>query len=353
MRKLAQFLINGTVTPAQIEHIGQGYLSAIARISNMFNERFNRPPEGDEMFVTASILEKLTTREATDARDRIYGALGLLPSSVNIKPDYSLSVKEVYGGSALHFVKWSQSLNILHLCRNRNEDPYWPSWVPDFRRCSQDASSHWNAAANASCFFVEQGERQLLVHAFIVDDLAITRRDANELLAGDSAVFQAIESQNFRLHSGVLRKAVAHGVGLHCSEIGQSVLLWHVLQQSAVPIKVGIGTHLVPQQELDIAAELDLWLPGNLQPLTTPSRQFLMHSWISCQNRSIWSSRHGRTVITAGEAELGDCVAILAGCAAPMLLRRRPDICKNGYSIVSACFCESTYTLSNFLVIPQ
>jgi len=72
---------------------------------------------------------------ATDARDKIYGLLGLLPEIFNMLPDYDKSVREVYCEATVQLIERMKNLAVLlQACSN---DPGLPSWVPDFSKPSR------------------------------------------------------------------------------------------------------------------------------------------------------------------------------------------------------------------------
>jgi hypothetical protein len=75
-------------------------------------------------------------RNATDPRDYVYALLELLGESfrLNIVPDYSLSVAQVYSSAAQILIRRHSSLFSLYSAvRDENQNPYQlPSWVPDW-----------------------------------------------------------------------------------------------------------------------------------------------------------------------------------------------------------------------------
>jgi hypothetical protein len=69
-------------------------------------------------------------------KDAIYGAFGLFPESFRsmMKPDYTLSTKDVYTDFVRSHIAYTKRLEILHMCGMRQHQrlPGLPSWVPDF-----------------------------------------------------------------------------------------------------------------------------------------------------------------------------------------------------------------------------
>jgi hypothetical protein len=73
--------------------------------------------------------------EATDPRDKIYALLGLCSESDTsaIKPDYSISVAELYTAVARHFITKTKDLTPLQYSDGNQDLKHGlPSWVPDY-----------------------------------------------------------------------------------------------------------------------------------------------------------------------------------------------------------------------------
>ncbi|KAK0099880.1 hypothetical protein ONS96_007829 [Cadophora gregata f. sp. sojae] len=74
-------------------------------------------------------------RSCTDSRDRVYGIHGLFPRSFQelIRPNYSLSVNEVYRDATIAHIRYSKRLEMLRLCITTEpaETLASSSWVPN------------------------------------------------------------------------------------------------------------------------------------------------------------------------------------------------------------------------------
>ena len=70
---------------------------------------------------------------ATDARDKIYGLLALTSDGADIKPDYHISVPELFIKIARMLIAQEQSIDILsYSCFiEQNGEHNIPSWCPD------------------------------------------------------------------------------------------------------------------------------------------------------------------------------------------------------------------------------
>jgi hypothetical protein len=82
-----------------------------------------------------TLLAGIDFRQATDPKDRIYGALGLLPDHKDddlLRPDYSLSVAQVYGRAGFKIIKDSENLRLLSYADRQCGADDLLSWCHDF-----------------------------------------------------------------------------------------------------------------------------------------------------------------------------------------------------------------------------
>jgi hypothetical protein len=91
---------------------------------------------GERKDVGINVLTKNTKHcVCSDPKDKIYALLSLLPRwlVVEVEPDYTRNVHEVYRDAALSFIQnsKSQNLNVLTTVENHEQDRGFQSWVPD------------------------------------------------------------------------------------------------------------------------------------------------------------------------------------------------------------------------------
>lgn len=83
------------------------------------------------------LLESTRFKDATDPRDKIYGLLGLLhdsPNPIDLAPDYTVSVTQLYVSLASLFIHRYHHLGILLNDEPRPANSSIPSWVPRWGR---------------------------------------------------------------------------------------------------------------------------------------------------------------------------------------------------------------------------
>ena len=124
-----------------------------ARSSEGSNESITVRFDEDRGNTFMEIFWSMQSRHCKDDRDRVYGALGFLPWDVpiNIKPDYSKSVRDVYVQFTLAMLKlqyfeillyaglWDRVSNDANVISEvetiaEEESHAIPSWVPELRR---------------------------------------------------------------------------------------------------------------------------------------------------------------------------------------------------------------------------
>jgi len=83
------------------------------------------------------VLARFRYAEATDARDMIYGLLGLVTDPLDVRSDYGLSVRETYVDCSRRLIEHHDDLDLLcqgpwELFGNGERNSELPSWFPDY-----------------------------------------------------------------------------------------------------------------------------------------------------------------------------------------------------------------------------
>ena len=123
-------------------------------------------------------------RGAHDARDKIYSLLGLTQDCterLNIVPDYSQPVPQVYTNVAFKIIQSTRSLEILATAEQKNSSSEIPTWCPDWSSSNfgeeNDAWIHWRSwRFNAGPLYGDLPElwhdRLLIVNGAEIDDVS-------------------------------------------------------------------------------------------------------------------------------------------------------------------------------------
>ncbi|KAL9008462.1 MAG: hypothetical protein Q9180_009503, partial [Flavoplaca navasiana] len=133
-----------------------------------------------------SLLINSKALECTDPRDRLYAIFGMTFASGYgdelLKPDYNLSVVEVYIKVAVHILKSRRNLDLLcHICHdcnipNRDKEKVvelsgLPSWVPDWSSMGSQASIQFeNVRVGGPIYQASLGEMSPNSYIFLEQD---------------------------------------------------------------------------------------------------------------------------------------------------------------------------------------
>jgi len=171
----------------RFERIVQGYSTRMKRIPDP-PERYGSFPvfnritqtvetrDGNTLF---NLLVLSDTMRASDPRDRIYALLGLASDAQEFpRPDYTLSVAEVYQSFASAFVAKGLGPQMLALASRVPSDRSYPSWIPDWQEgfigFGLEQFSDFSSGRDDKTFDVRAGTSVLSAKGLIVDTILRT-----------------------------------------------------------------------------------------------------------------------------------------------------------------------------------
>lgn len=101
------------------------------------------------------VLRSCRGRHASVPHDKVFGILGLLPDEVrdNFKPDYSLSLRDVYVNVVDYLLTTNERLDVICECIHfplHNSTSNLPTWAPDWSHIPQTTSLSANHNFKAS-----------------------------------------------------------------------------------------------------------------------------------------------------------------------------------------------------------
>lgn len=101
----------------------------------------SEPSAHRELLRLPFLLKRASPLSATNARDKVYGILGLLNvANPQIPIDYGKDVIDTYRNTVLSLFKATGRLDVLafggtwNRSANSTASQTWPSWVPDYSR---------------------------------------------------------------------------------------------------------------------------------------------------------------------------------------------------------------------------
>ncbi|KAF4633396.1 hypothetical protein G7Y89_g4717 [Cudoniella acicularis] len=139
---------------------------------------------------------------AKDPRDKIYGLLGLLPSTIarTIWPDYDLPQEDVYLQFVQEATKDFLSLEAILSWCTFNPNSASPSWMPDWTISFPRNHLQWLRKRQAggkspAVWSISKSPRHLHCHGFTFDNIQSTSASpANNLSSGDLSTEPSLES---------------------------------------------------------------------------------------------------------------------------------------------------------------
>lgn len=90
-------------------------------------------------------------RNCSEPKDRVYGLLGLAPTSIAMMIRYDYTLQEIYEIFAATMIQSTENLDLLThatLQTGQKSDVGWPSWVPDWR-CKSDTGNYRATSCHA------------------------------------------------------------------------------------------------------------------------------------------------------------------------------------------------------------
>jgi hypothetical protein len=164
------------------ETIVTGYFDLPQSLAQIATDR----EEGTVMnLIDGLILSR--QRQATDARDHIYGILSVI-NDAGIEPDYSKSMQALYQDLVGHSIRKEKRLDILAACKRVNLRSSLPTWAPNwslyvpgssYLLLHQHQSCHFRAGGlSAPRVSISNDTSALIVDGFYFDEVGIASSTA-------------------------------------------------------------------------------------------------------------------------------------------------------------------------------
>ncbi|KAL8833935.1 MAG: hypothetical protein Q9170_004011 [Blastenia crenularia] len=287
------------------------------------------------------VLPQTRHRRCSDQRDRIFAILSLVPESerLDIRPDYTVSVAEVFQSVVLQQVKRSSQLNILRSCSMNDRFMDIPTWVPDWSVTSSTESLRTSWASTSakaySCF-----EAQGILAATgrwvtVVNDIRhiFTRPIPKDPQASAKAI-------------GELISAVKGG-GTNSSNVDRLHLLCRTLCAAEFAEKYIPATEDFPPWEESIkyimACDERLRLNTREPPQQSMFARLYLH-YINgfSKGRMLVTTTDGQLGLVPQSTEPGDKVCVILGCSSPLILRTADD--GSSHKVVGECYLDGIMT---------
>ena len=325
--------------------------------------------------------------QATDPRDLVYSFLGFQDlASPIIKPDYSLSLSQVYTNAARSFIETMETLDVFGITSLTGRPTGLPSWAPDWRQRSPqgvtlyrpDVSSSFRACKTFTHQRISSSNdsKYLTVKGKAIDTVALVSKhdfDQNNRNKGPLDVFLRLREQlNFFKKAPlpfITEEAKMDGTtyttpnttgskpprrpfadvseGEHHQ---QKRLIKAILADNAykfnpanekqtgqAPISTSeLDDYLTVYSQEDPIRQQSRFLPM-LDHLTGVRTELRGNMLVSVKRR-LFLGQHARLGLAPQAVEAGDLVCILHGSRVPCILRRARGSTR--YELVGQCYYE-------------
>jgi hypothetical protein len=149
------------------------------------------------------VLDLCRKARVTDPKDKVYGILGLLPSTIasSITPDYKLPHAEVFCQFAKTLLQENNRLEaILSWCRF-DENSSIPSWIPDWTTPFSRNHIQWLkrrkvAGSSTALYSISADNRYLTCRGFIFDKIHSSSSSLSENLPYRTQTRKEIDPHN-------------------------------------------------------------------------------------------------------------------------------------------------------------
>lgn len=324
---IRKFVINLYSTqicmPHEVSHsLGRAYLlSRDAVIDNLIN-----------------VL--LATRHAkcADARDRIFAVLGLLEprNRLEIHPDYTKTVADVFGGVVLHYLAVVNRLDVLQLCELTAKVVGMASWVPDWSNVSETVPTYPRASLSADAEAEYDGKRTLGVSGVEVG--AVASVQPQECLTRGESSWADFFSSIFSLLPAS-DKVDLSGIGPEI-EIAMRSLCRHTLAEqfepprSEYPSTENVMQSLLRWHKYLAKEKLDSDF-CEPPPISLCDETYRVHVQTLAALYSCFRTMEGLIGLGPKSMVPGDKVCVVLGCDAPLILRPTTE---DEWMIVGDCY---------------
>jgi hypothetical protein len=277
---------------------------------------------------------------SADARDKVFGILGLLPEATrsDFPVDYSLSVKEVYVGVVDSILFTTQRLDVI--CESIHFPPYanssnLPTWCPDWSQITETTGLghlvNFTASGSTTAEYKFQDEpsrRQLGIHAIYLDTITAhgiavgtlcTTADYLMAFLHWRAILLDVATGDNDSAPAMKEKEDAFCRTLCLDQVPQSLDSGDLWLKATHHVFASLISDRVPKLQLD--RELKRYLNEDLGIPPEERRSFLHHIFKRMMGRCFCLTGEGHMGLGTGFMTAGDIIVVPYGCSTPIILR--------------------------------
>ncbi|RFU33188.1 hypothetical protein B7463_g3139, partial [Scytalidium lignicola] len=291
--------------------------------------RTARQENPDLKMTMLELLQWCHVMSSTDARDKIYSVLGLTCDQLDIIPDYSTSIAQVYQDIAVRILNTHPTLDILSSAHG-NKSLKLPSWVPDWSFWSDDIPVPLvhDVTFSKPCFYdacagakpiIKFNARysRLTVHGVVLDHISFS---SGKL--GDRIFPSAPEQQGETFYRFQHLLKELRGWRESLPQTLADEVFWRTLIANVV------------YEQREAGSEVGEWFSAYMHflcssgwsiPMSEPAinlaHKFFVNMFAKVERRSLCTTERGYLCLAPPDAEVGDSLCILLGGRVPYILR--------------------------------
>lgn len=255
-----------------------------------------------------SLLKEFWDHEASDARDKIFGVLGLVvdENARIAKPDYMKSWERVYGDFAVNIAVREGNMDVLAICSGvgaRRREAL-PTWTPDW--------------TSESC-------RKSLIMMRLKEVRDTIGRDARRQMPDFCASGPNTVHYDIWNNSGVI-KLVGMRIGIvsALSRIQDKSWSKEDLIKNWMPIAENIGEEYLNGESSEVAFAQTI-CPNQSDPDDEDLEELSRGWFVATMGRKFMLSDSGHMGLAPAETVEGDVICVVKGARTPLIMRTEDD----------------------------
>ncbi|KAF2277446.1 uncharacterized protein EI97DRAFT_365322, partial [Westerdykella ornata] len=310
-----------------------------------------------------SLLEVLRAcrgKLSADARDKVFGILGILPDHVRgeFPVDYSLSVKEVYIDAVDYILYSTDQLDVIREAIHfplHHSSANLPSWVPDWSHASGITSISVGSSASGRTkadYKFHDGRRKLEISAIYLDKVKARGIAVGTLCnLGDYLMaflhWRAILLQSSgsvkRQQDASPRVLEAFCKTLCMNQVPEGFEDAKTWMVHCLHVFASLIHERLPSMQMDRGLQSYIHMDDDIKIKPEDRRSFLQHHFATkMMGRCLLITEEGRIGMGSGFMALGDEVVVPLGCSTPIILR--PHGPKGEYRYVGDAYIHGHMT---------
>jgi hypothetical protein len=272
-----------------------------------------------DMFYYSNIRILMRDTKCEDPRDRIFAILTLLnkeDQKLNIKPDYSRTVEDVYTDVARRNIFERCQLNMLETCELSSRSLDIPSWVPDWS--TQLNFHHITLSRWSACAWISA--QNTVVDAYSIRVTGVNVARIETITEYDFNISDWTYDQLLK----ILRQVRPTADGLETHKFLEEICRCFAgdgFSDDFVPPRADKPRFEDSMRDLNVIWSSD----AKWNDLTGLTSNFATHYATRCASllhgRCLFTASNGHFGLAPAGTQKGDVVCVLLGCRFPVVLR--------------------------------